>query len=459
MFPEGSPVDRRRFLASALGVAAATPAVAALDPSIGPILRGTLDAAELGINPNAKENQSQTLQAALNAASDEDRQVRLPAGSFVVSDLILPARTRLAGVPGATRLVYGGGSHMIVGERAEIVDIRDIIFDGAGQALADYVPAVVHLAESRGVNIDNCTIVGSTRSGLALDRSGGRVTRTTVRTAHDAGIRAIESTGLTIADNTIEDCGNGGILVHRWSEGEDGTIVTGNRVARIGASDGGTGQNGNGINIFRAHGVIVANNRITDCAFTAIRANSANNVQITGNNCARSGEVGIYSEFSFEGAMIANNIIDGAATGISISNFREGGRLAVVSGNIIRNLTGKGPYKADAPGFGTGIAVEADVAATGNVIDGAPLFGMLIGWGPYLRDVAATGNVIRHAPLGIAVTVVDGAGSAVISDNMISGADKGAVVGMRWTELATGDLALSGADKFPRLLIERNRVS
>ena len=452
-------MDRRSFLAGALGVAAATPAVAALDPSAQPTLRGTLDAAQLGLNPNTPEGQSPTLQAALNAASAADRQVLLPAGTFVISDLILPARTRLAGVPGATRLVYGGGSRMVFAEKAEIVDIRDIIFDGAGLALDEYMPAVVHIAESTGVNIDNCRIVGSTRGGIALDRSSGRITRTTVRGAHDAGIRALESTGLTIADNTIEDCGNGGILVHRWSEGEDGTIVTGNRVARIAANDGGTGQNGNGINIFRAHGVIVANNRITDCAFTAIRANSANNVQITGNNCARSGEVGIYSEFSFEGAMIANNIIDGAATGISISNFREGGRLAVVSGNMIRNLTGKGPYPTDAPGFGTGIAIEADVAATGNVIDGAPLFGMLIGWGPYLRDVAATGNLIRRAPLGIAVTVVDGAGSAVISDNMISGADKGAVVGMRWTEPVTGDLALSGADKFPRLLIERNRVS
>ena len=58
--------------------------------------------------------------------------------------------------------------------------------------------------------------------------------------------------------------------------------------------------------------------------------------QITGNNCARSGEVGIYSEFSFEGAMIANNIVDGAATGICVVNFNEGGRLAVVSGNIVR---------------------------------------------------------------------------------------------------------------------------
>jgi uncharacterized secreted repeat protein (TIGR03808 family) len=205
--------------------------------------------------------------------------------------------------------------------------------------------------------------------------------------------------------------------------------------------------------------VIVSNNRISGCAFTAVRANSANNVQIVGNTCTGSGEVGIYSEFSFEGAMIANNIVDGAATGISVVNFNEGGRIGVVSGNILRNLTGTGPYAPDPPGFGIGIVIEADTAATGNVIDGAPRFGMLLGWGPYLRDVVASGNVIRRAPVGVAVSVVEGGGGAVISDNRISGATRGAIVGTRWAEIIPGDLAKTGAGKFPQLLIERNSVS
>jgi uncharacterized secreted repeat protein (TIGR03808 family) len=452
-------MDRRTFLAGALGAAVAAPALAAVEPGGGPMLRSTLDAAELGMKPEAATEQSLGLQQLLNLASDGDRQMFLPAGTYLISDVILPARTRLSGVPGATKLVFSGGSSMFTCERAEVVELSNLVIDGAGQALDDYVPGIVHLAECSGVAIDNCTIIGSTGSGLALDRCEGRITRTTIRNADDAGIRAIESTGLSITDNVVEDCGNGGILVHRWTEGDDGTIVTGNRVARIAARSGGQGPNGNGINVFRAHGVIVANNQISDCAFTAVRANTANNVQITGNNCRNSGEVAIYSEFSFEGAMIANNIVDGAATGISVVNFNDGGHLAVVSGNMIRNLTGKGPYTSPDTHFGVGIAVEADVAATGNVIDGAPLCGMQLGWGPYLRDVAATGNVIRRAPVGIAVSVVDGAGSAVISDNLISGADQGAIVGMRWAEPATGDLALSGADRYPQLLVERNRVS
>ena len=41
-----------------------------------------------------------------------------------------------------------------------------------------------------------------------------------------------------------------------------------------------------------------------------------------------------------------------------------------------------------------------------------------LGWGPYLRNLVATGNIIRQAPIGCAVSVVDGAGTAVISDNL-----------------------------------------
>ena len=52
----------------------------------------------------------------------------------------------------------------------------------------------------------------------------------------------------------------------------------------------------------------------------------------------QAGEVALYSEFAFEGAIIAQNVVDGAETGVSVANFMQGGRLAVVQGNIFRNL-------------------------------------------------------------------------------------------------------------------------
>ncbi|TIT32418.1 MAG: TIGR03808 family TAT-translocated repetitive protein, partial [Mesorhizobium sp.] len=265
--------------------------------------------------------------------------------------------------------------------------------------------------------------------------------------------------GLEISGNTVSDCANGGILVHRWQQAEDGTLVSGNRVERIGARSGGTGQNGNGINAFRAGNVVISGNIVSDCAFSAIRANSSSNLQVTGNTCSRSGETALYSEFSFEGAVIGNNIIDGAANGISIVNFNEGGRMGVCANNIVRNLSTVGPYPADAPGFGVGISVEADTTVSGNVVENAPLYGMQIGWGPYLRNVVATGNIIRKAGTGIAVSVVEGAETAIISDNVIDGALNGAIVGQRWADPATADLAQSGNAGYAHLTVERNHVS
>jgi uncharacterized secreted repeat protein (TIGR03808 family) len=452
-------MNRRQLLAASAALGALLPAAAtpAQAQTAGPVL-GTIDASALGLQPDAPGDQGAILQAALETASEADAALFIPPGRYVVSGVTLPDRARLFGVPGASRLVYGGGDHMLVAYGPAIVRIADLVIDGANAPLGEWVPGVVHLNDAADIAIEGCEFVDSAKSGIALDRCGGRIAGNRILRASDAGIRAIESTGLTITDNLVADCGNAGILVYRWEEGEDGSIVSANRVERIAAVDGGTGQNGNGINVFRAHNVIVSNNRIADCAFTAIRANSADNVQIVGNNCIRMGEVGIYSEFVFEAALIANNVVDAAATGISVANFLDGGRMAVVSGNIVRNLTGgPGPYEADPPGFGIGIAIEADVALTGNVIDGAPLFGVLLGWGPYLRDVAATGNVIRATPIGFAVTVVEGGGPALIANNVISGATEGAVVGYRWAERTTGDLSVDARD-FPQITIAGNRI-
>ena len=125
----------------------------------------------------------------------------------------------------------------------------------------------------------------------------------------------------------------------------------------------------------------------------------------------------------------------------------------------MRNISTEGPYRADPPGFGVGITVEAETAVTGNVVENAPRYGMHLGWGPYLRNVVATGNVIRKAGEGIAVTVVEGAGTAVISDNVISDVDGGAIVGHRWTEAVTGDLATESSSSFPHLTVARNHTS
>ena len=157
--------------------------------------------------------------------------------------------------------------------------------------------------------------------------------------------------------------------------------------------------------------------------------------------------------------MIANNVVDGAAIGVAVTNFNQGGRLAVVQGNVIRNLLPKRPAGTDpSDGAGIGIGVEADSTVTGNVIENAPTAGISVGFGQHLRDVTVTGNVVRTVGVGIAVSVATGAGTAVIADNLITGAQRGAIVGMEWQKQVTGDLAAEGATRYAHLAISGNRV-
>jgi hypothetical protein len=79
-----------------------------------------------------------------------------------------------------------------------------------------------------------------------------------------------------------------------------------------------------------------------------------------------------------------------------------------------------------------------------------------VGWGWSLRDVAVNGNVVRDAPVGIGVSITEGAGAAVIADNLISGASRGAVLGMNLDRPVTADLARGGPT--PQLTVSGNQV-
>jgi uncharacterized secreted repeat protein (TIGR03808 family) len=371
---------------------------------------------------------------------------------------VLPTGTRLIGVPGATRIIATDNAPIIVARGADYILLSGIIFDGSGKTLPDK-SGLIQLAAGRGIAIRDCEVLGAGRNGIVLEGIEGEVTTTTVTGALGTAILSLDARGLVIARNTIRNAANNGIQVWRSQPGDDGTQVLDNRIEDTAAQAGGSGQNGNAINVFRAHNVIVRGNRIRNAAFSAVRGNAASNIQITNNTCTGLGEVAIYAEFGFEGAVIANNTVDGASIGIAVTNFNEGGRLAVVQGNLIRNLVTRRPAGTDPnDGNGIGIGVEADTAVTGNIIENAPVAGISVGWGQYLRDVSVTGNVVRGAGVGIAVSVTPGAGSAVIADNLIAAVKNGAIVGMDQRKTMTGDLARDGAARYAQLAINGNRV-
>ncbi len=453
-----------RMLAGGLGagaLGAALPSrVFAAPSSFSTVdLRGSIDAGQNGITPGGGDKQSRKLRDLIAKAARQNTPVFLPPGNYQVSDLDLPDGARITGVPGASRLVYSGDGYLLRADGARRIELSNLVIDGGNRWLDDQTPALVHLRGVTDARIDNCEIAGSRKTAVQLERCGGRIERTRISGAAEYGLYAVESTGLSITGNTVFDCGNGGVLIHRWTKGIDGTIVTGNRLYRIGSTNGGTGQYGNAINLFRADNVMVSGNHITDSAFSAIRTNSASNAQIANNQCFNSGETAIYAEFAFEGAMVSGNIVDGAANGISIVNFNEGGRLATVTNNIVRNLKSTGPYVLEEAIFGVGISVEADTAVTGNVIEGVPLWGLALGFGPYLRNVVATGNIVRQAKVGCAVTVAEGAGTALITNNIFESMKDGAVIGYRWKTPATTELGRGDGQGFKHLTIAGNRVS
>lgn len=443
-------ISRRNFIAaSAVGATSAAATVPA--QAATPNAAFGIDAGDLGLKPDAPDEQTMLLQRAIDRAARERMTLILPAGTYRCGELRLPSNAKVQGIRGATRIELTRNTSLFTSNRSDNIDLTGLVIDGGKRRPAEG-RALLHLIQGASIRITDCEINNAGRNAVSLEKIGGMVSGCTIQDAGDGAVFAIDSMGLMISGNVIRRSGNNGIQVWRSAPGDDGTQVIDNRVEDTRADAGGDGPYGNAISVFRAGNVMVRGNRIDKTAFSAIRGNSANNIQITGNTCTRLGEVAIYSEFSFEGAVIANNTVDGAAAGISVTNFDVGGRLATVTGNLLRNLN------VDRPGGGLGIAIAADSVVSGNVIEKAPEIGIAIGYGPYLRDVIVSNNVVRGTGIAIAVSVAQGAGTAMITDNLIAEASAGAIVGMEWEKRVTGDMAKDGVGKYAQLTLSGNRV-
>src|SRR6185312_2543174 len=293
-------VGRRQVLLSGFGLGFAAAA--------GPRMAYAADASELqqpvstyGIVPADGVDQTASLQQAADAAAWSGLPFFLPPGSYATSKLELKSGTQIQGVPGRSVLRYTGGGRLIsIGDAA---DIRLTGLTLAGEATAIDGGALLVAEQVKGLVISDCRILGSAADGVVLRKVSGTIKDCEIGDIRKAGLVSEDAAGLEIAHNHVRD----------------------------------SGDNGNAIVVYRAGSVLLSGNRIEDCAYSGIRDNSGSNCQIIGNSCTRLGDVALYAEFSFEGAVIANNVVDQAATGIAVTNFNEGGRLAVVQGNLIRN--------------------------------------------------------------------------------------------------------------------------
>lgn len=446
-------IDRRSLIAGSMASAAAlaTQAVAA------PFSVQGLDATQFGVRPGAPDDQSARLQRAIDRAARARVPLFLAPGVYHAGDLKLSAGSQLIGVRGATRLVLTHGASLLSAQGAEAITLSGLTLDGGDIPLPQR-HGLVHLTDARSIRIVDCTVGSAGGNAVVLAQCDGDVRRNTITGPADYALFCLDNKALVVAGNTIRGSGNTGIAVWQSEKRHDGSLIADNTIEDTRARAGGDGQNGNAIAVFRAGDVIVRNNHIRNAAFSAIRGNSAANIQILGNSCLACDDVALYSEFDFEGCIMADNVVDGAGSGISVTNFDfQHGRIASVRGNILRNLK---PRAAGATleDFGRGMLVQGDTAVSGNVIEGAASVGIRAGWGPYLRNVAITGNVLRQCAVGIEVSVVKGTEQALIADNVFDQVPGGAVVGMEWTKAVTGDLTKDGAAQHPQLTIANNRV-
>jgi uncharacterized secreted repeat protein (TIGR03808 family) len=428
-------IGRRDFMLGSLGAGLA---IAAVGPRVAAA-------------PDCAINQTATLQQAADAAARSGTPLHLPPGIYSTERIVLKSGTQIHGVPGRTVLRHAGGRAILETEGTDNVRLSGLVLDGGGALLGDG-GALLIATGARHFDVSDCRITGSSEDGVMLRKVAGRIANCQIDTIAEAAVFSEDACGLEISHNHVHDCGDNGILVWRSETGEDGTLVNANRIERIGAESGGSGQNGNGVNVFRAGSVLISQNRIADCAFSAIRSSAASNCQMVSNFCARLGGIALCAEIGFQGAVVANNVVDAAAMGVSVTNFNECGRHALVQGNTIRNLF----LRKAGDTRGVGIGVDADAVVTGNVIEGAPAYGIFAGWHEYLRDVRVTDNVIRKSHVGIAVSVDPRVGSALIADNLIDGAKGGAIRTMEGPKPVGSDLARKSAEACRNIAVYAN---
>lgn len=406
------------------------------------------------LNPGTTDDQSGPLQDALLRASADGRPLFLPPGTYYAQNLQVPSNLIVRGIPGKTFLAAAGTAPVARIAGSAHVRFESLTFGPGNGGPEGSEAGLLEIEASDHVTLSDCAFTGGKASGIAIHDAAAEIDTCDFLGHGLAAIFSLDSRGLTVSGNRIAGCGNGGILIWGSAKRRGASTVIGNSISGIGAANGGNGQNGNGINVFRCDDVLIANNRIADCAFTAIRLNSTNNVVVSGNLCRNSGEVAIFSEFAFTGSVIADNIVDGAALGISVTNMDQSGQVATVNGNIVRNIREASAVNPDTRPIG--IYAEAETAITGNTVYAVAGTGIRAGNGQFLRNVVIADNVVSAANTGIGISVAPGAGPVSITDNTVTARDHG-IVGMEWENVVSDDL-VRDATKYSHVSISGNRV-
>ena len=410
------------------------------------------------MRPGSPDDQTRALQRAIDEAARAQVPLALPPGVYRTGMLRLQNGAQLVGVRGATKLVFTGGASLLQSEGADI-SASPASRSTAAASRCRHGAAWCIASSGRDIRITDCEITDSGGNGIWLEDSGDDQRQHHSQDRHHRD-RLVRRAGP--ARRAEHDLGtnDNGIEILRHAIGDDGTMVIDNRIEDIKAGPGGSGQYGNAINAFRAGNVIVRGNRIRNCDYSGgARQFGVEHPDHRQQRlrCAR-GRAVFGIRVRGRGHRQQHRRRRGARRlGLQ---FQRGRPHRVVQGNIIRNLLPKRPIgTAPDDDAGIGIYVEADTSVTGNVIENAPSFGIIAGWGKYLRDVAITGNVIRndlrrHRRVG-------GAGRRHGAGQQQH--DLGRRRAAPWSGLdharpVTSDLSAEGAQRYAQVVVGSNAV-
>jgi uncharacterized secreted repeat protein (TIGR03808 family) len=443
---------------------------------------------------------SASLQAIFTQAVNSGLPLFVRPGVYDAANIAINGPISVQGVPGKVtfRMTAGAAGILYLGAFGK-AEFHGIVFDGNGVAFTEdpvLQPAqgLVNLRRDSGSLVskavfDQCAFINSTRCGIGVNECRLLVTDSEFRNCQQRSIGVIAtdeatirdshfesqdhalafspgaSTNVAVENNVIRRCRRNGISFEPSvaTKVNKNISIRNNKIAKLLPEDSWavsrtdlatTGAEGNGILVYLCENVVIEGNDVSDCEFSAIRANVTSQITVTGNICRGSGETALYLEtvgisVGEFGATVANNVVYGGGAGISVVNFDFDGRFSTVSGNIVRDIAPR-TISHEGGSYGTGgvgIYVEADTAVTGNTIQNTYM-GIALGTNSFTSDLAATGNVIRQTTLGIGVSNYTPK-EILLSGNLIAGFSSGAIKAFTYTGSGTPPTSIVGSELCP----------
>ena len=258
----------------------------------------SLNASDYAVAANSGNDETQRLQAAINDAQARQLPLFIPAGSYHIGTVTITAPLALYSTGGgaAFRGTKQGPCIAVATPRTGgppvHVRISDITMDGADSPAPANRLGLIDASQVGNFTVERCVLRNSKVGGIHLSQVTGRISDNLVDSAAETAIASRDGT-VSIDSNTIRNSGNQGIQVSRTRIGDDGSIVSNNRIFDTKANRRGSGAYGNAILVYRAGKVSVTGNKISQSAFTAIRVNSGSDVQIIGNETTGNQECAI----------------------------------------------------------------------------------------------------------------------------------------------------------------------